>query len=212
MLLQFVRDIGGPVDDNVGRDTRENWFESLIFWTHMQREISEFHNWAQDNDLNDIVPSIKNLKVIPVCSFMRKPVKFCANMVYAMLCSTKKIDRDENGNQRSEKFVSQHKAHYFNEIFNMDHINRILKANKEFRYHILCDGESASLLYNVPTNVLRQLEDDGLVRKRYYDGYYVYELGLDPGMKTWNSTVRRHIDSGKEVKCSQIYYFQCISL
>ena len=199
MLLEFVRAIGGPVDDDVGRDTRDNWFESLIMWTYMQREISEFHNWVEDSQLNDTVPSVKNLKVIPICTFMRKPVKIDSTVLYGMMCELRIIPRDENGSQVSRNHVIEHHAHFFDQIFNMDHINRILKANKQFRYHILCDGESASVLYNVPTNVLRQLDNDELVRKRYYDGYYAYELGLDPGMKTWNATVRRHIDTGKEV-------------
>lgn len=52
----------------------------------------------------------------------------------------------------------------------------------------------ASLLYEVHENILKKLENDELVEKRYFDGFYIYELGIDPGYKTWNPTVRRHID------------------
>ncbi|XP_055308467.1 uncharacterized protein LOC129572524 [Sitodiplosis mosellana] len=53
--------------------------------------------------------------------------------------------------------------------------------------------------YNVPKSQLERLESDGIVRKRHEDGDFVYELGMDPGTKTCNATVRRTIKTHKEI-------------
>lgn len=190
--------------ENIAQFTRDEWFASLPMWLDMQKRIDVYHQWYEmfSNFLKPLinVPKIKNLSVIPICSHLRKAVKIDSDVLYRMLCETKLITKDENGIQHKSGFICQHKEQYFNEIFNIEHINRVLKANKQFRYHVVSDGVSVSILYNVPKNILVQLENDELVRKKYYDGFYVYELGIDPGMKTWNATVRRHIDSGKEVR------------
>lgn len=204
--------------ENIAQFTENKWLASLPMWLHMQKMIDDYHQWYEKYSeffkplIN--VPQLKNLAVIPICSHMRKSVDIDSDMLYRMMCETKTITRDENGIQHTAGFVCQHKEHYFNQIFNMEYINKVLKANKRFHYLVRSDGVSISILYEVPKNTLEQLENDELVRKRYDDGLYVYELGIDPGMKTWNATVRRHIDSGKEVRYEydSIVSFNLLSL
>lgn len=59
---------------------------------------------------------------------------------------------------------------------------------------------SVSIHYKVKTEALDKLVDAQLVKQLYENGEFVYELGIDPGMKTWNATVRRNIATGKEVR------------
>lgn len=199
-LLQYVSDIGGPADGNVRRFTKNHWFKSLPMWLEMQTKIDNYHKWAEAyrSIVDYALPVIKNLCVIPKCHHLRKSVRMDGDILYRMLCETGLITRDEYGRQHLVGFVTQHKEHYFNEVFDMEKINRVLKANKQFHYQIMCNGVSASILYTVKKKTI--VQNDDLVRKRYDEGFYVYELGLDPGMKCWNATVRRTIKSGKEVR------------
>lgn len=60
--------------------------------------------------------------------------------------------------------ITSNKEHYFNQIFNMEWINHVLGANKQFHYMILSDGVSASILYDVPKSTLKEMDNDNLVR------------------------------------------------
>ncbi|RYE17060.1 MAG: hypothetical protein EOP45_16460 [Sphingobacteriaceae bacterium] len=200
-LLEHVRQFGGPDDDDIAKFTKEEWFASLPLWLYMQSQITEYHDWMANNDIPD-APKIKNLCVIPICSHERKPVKIDADVLYRMMCDTGICPRNEYGTQVKVGHVTSNKEHYFKEIFNMEKINRMLKVNKTFYYHVVSDGVSMSILYKVRQTVLDQLITDGVVKKRYEDGFYVYELAIDPNMKTWMAVVRRDIQTGKEV-CAQ---------
>lgn len=200
-LLEHVREIGGPEDHDIAMFTRNDWHASMRMWLHMQDQISRYHDELQANNLADDerVPKIKNLSVIPICSHMRKAVKVDADVLYRMMCETRLIPKDEHGCQYKVGDITSNKEFYFAQIFNMEKINRILRANKQFHCHIVSDGVSASILYKVPLRVLKELDNDELVKQKYEEGQFIYELGIDPGMKTWNATVRRHIATGKEV-------------
>lgn len=209
-LLAVVREIGGPTDNDIAKFTRDNWFKSMPMWLTMQQYIDEFHDEQQRNGVR--VPKIKNLSVVPICSHMRKPIRIDADVLYRMLCETKLIPLGENKRQVVVGFVCQNKEYFFNQIFNMDKIHRILKSNKEFHYQIVSDGVSVSILYKVPKRVLQEMQNDHIVKKRYFEGFYVYEIGIDPGMKTWLAVVRRHINTGKEV-CNLVFIvFRFISM
>lgn len=193
-----------PVDDNFGTYTKTKWFASIPFWLFMQSEIANYHDNMENYIQGGVDPPIvKNLAVIPICSHLRKPVKMDADVLYRMMCDTKIIPKDERGCQVTGAHVCQNKEYYFAQIFNMEKINRKLKANKEFHYHVLSDGVSASILYKIRQEIPQQIDDE-CTKNRYDDGFFHYELGIDPGMKTWNATVRRNIDTGKEVS---IWYF-----
>lgn len=203
ILLNSVRVSGGPDDLDITSYTRDQWFHSLPMWLRMQEKITFYNDWLQKQDKDYIekgkLPQLRNLTVIPLCGHLRKNIRIDADVLYHMMCETKIIPRNKDGTQVNVAYICRSKEFYFNQIFNMQKIRRVLKANKQFRYHIVSDGVSASILYNIPKNVLQKLESDEIVKRKYYDGYYVYEIGIDPGMKTWLAAVRRHIDTGKEV-------------
>lgn len=134
---------------------------------------------------------------------LRNSVKMDTDVLYRMVCETGIQMYNEDGNRVYNSDIVRNKVRSFAQIFNMEHINRILKANKQFHCHAVSDGMSASILYTVPQNILEQLESDELVKKRYDDGFFIYEIGIDPGMRTFNATVRQ-IDSGKEVSFIRI--------
>lgn len=213
-LLRVVRQIGGPDDDDITRFTRANWFQSMSMWLTMQQYIDEFHQFQQQNGLR--APKIRNLSVVPICSHMRKCIRIDGDVLYRMMCETNTIPRDEKGNQIKGGEVTSNRNYFFDQIFNMEKINRILKTNKEFHYQIVSDGLSASILYKVPKRVLEQMLNDRIVKERYYSGLYMYELGIDPGMKTWLAVVRRYINTGKEVcnfVCALFFIrYQCHSI
>lgn len=210
-LLSIVRANGGPADDDVSKFTRDNWFKSLPLWLNLQQSIDMYHDWQQQQQQNGLrTPKLKNLSVIPICSHMRKHIRIDADVLYRMLCETKLIGKDENGIQPTGSYVCANKEWYFKGVFNVDKINRMLKANKTFHYQIVSDGVSASILYTVPQTVLETMQSDGIVKRKYYDGQFVYEIGMDPGMKTWVAVVRRHIDTGKEVFVNISIEFHCL--
>ncbi|XP_031638848.1 uncharacterized protein LOC116350970 [Contarinia nasturtii] len=198
MVRAIVEEVGGLANyDNIKQFSKgKYWFKATAMWLVMQSEIDEFHNWAQDNNVT--IPKIKNLSVVPLPDYQRKAVFMCNDVFYRMLAEEKLLPKVE-GKQVTETFIRENKEHFWNQIFDFDKINRILKKNKEFHYTIVSNGESVSVLYKLSKQHLQRLLDDDIVRKRYLDGTFVYELGIDPGMKTWNATVRRTISTRKEV-------------
>lgn len=204
MLLNFVREIGGPIDDDITKDSSEDWFASLPLWLQMQREIDDFHIWAEINAID--TPKIKNLKVIPTGSHLRNYIEIDADVIYRIMAELKILPKIEGiPSKKMCSHVCKYKEHFFNEIFDLPKIGRIVKGRKEFRHHIYSDGVGASILYNVTKNELESLVDDGILKKKYLNGEFIYELGIDPGIKTWNATVRRHISTKKEV-CMQFLF------
>lgn len=202
LLLNMVVSIGCPADHDVKKFTSDHWFKSLRMWLLMQSQIDDFHIWAGDNNIK--IPIIKNLKVIPVCSFNRQHIKMDTDVLYRMMCDMESQFKIEliprvNGVRASVGDACKDPYIYWYQIFDLPKIDRILKGNKRFHKHIVSDGVAVSILYEVPARELEPLVNDGIIRKRYQEGFYIYELGIDPGMKTWNATVRRNIHSGKEV-------------
>lgn len=201
-LLDLAHQAGGPLNNDIGTFTENEWFKSIKMWLRFQSEISAIQKWAQQSNIE--IPKIKNLSVIPICSFQRKYVDMDTDVLYRMLAKNKKLPK-KTGEEVGAGYVCRHKDQFWREYFNFPKINRILR-NKRFNYHIESDGIGVSIHYLVPKNMTKKLIDDDLVRKRYNDGFYSYELGIDPGMKTWNATVRRNIDTGKEVS-----FMKCVN-
>lgn len=88
----------------------------------------------------------------------------------------------------------------WNEVFDIHKINRMGKR-KPFHFMIHTNGVGVSLLYDVKKEDIAPMAPEEIKRK-YRAGEFVNELGIDPGMKTWNATVRRNIRTGKEVSIS----------
>lgn len=69
--------------------------------------------------------------------------------------------------------------------------HRIVKGNRQFDHQFLLDSVTATVLH-LPEPVISKEE---LIRQ-YNAGTLWYELGIDPGMRTWNPTVRKNIHTG----------------
>lgn len=153
-LLNCVREIGGPAEDDIAQFTENQWFASLPMWRNMQEKIADYNNWLQIQNPSLVrrLPKIRNLCIIHICCHLRKPVRIESDVLYRMMCETKMIPR-KDGKQVDQTYISQNREFYFNLIFNMISTNRFLKANKEFHHSIVSDGVTASILYKVPKRV-----------------------------------------------------------
>ncbi|XP_031631483.1 uncharacterized protein LOC116345884 [Contarinia nasturtii] len=198
MVTAIVREVGGPTNDHNIKDLSKGdyWFKATAMWLVMQTEIDEWHNWAQDNNVK--IPNIKNLSVVPLPDYQRKAVFMCNDVFYRMLAESKQLPQVD-GRQATESYIRQNKEFYWNQVFDLTTINRKLKKNKEFHYTIVSNGESVSIMYRMSKQYEQQMQNDDILRKQFIGGKFAYELGIDPGMKTWNATVRRNIKTKKEV-------------
>lgn len=206
-------------NDNITNFTKENWFKSLPMWLGMQREIEEFNVTEENRQQrreqalkqkqskqteqktepdSNTPPKIKNLAVIPICSFFRTHFTIDNFNLYKLFCGAGLMPKNENGRQISSSDFRTDKSWYWNQVFKLPKIKQLGRKWKQFRFMILSDGASVSILYTKQPHDSKPMEESEIIRK-YLNGDFVYELGIDPGMKTWNATVRRTIDTGKEV-------------
>lgn len=197
-------------DGNIGRFTKIHWLKSIQLWIAMQREIDEFNVneerrqplQQQPNEMAQKRPQVRNLAIIPICKFDRKHYTIDNDVFYRLLSEYNLLPKDDDGNKIEFKPFMTDKSWYWSQVFDMRKINRLGKRKKSFHYQILSDGVSVSILYDVKKEEFKPIDMD-VIRNKYNKGEFVYELGVDPGMKTWNATTRRTIDTGKEV--SRIY-------
>lgn len=83
-------------------------------------------------------------------------------------------------------------------FFDMEKIKRLVKYKKEFGHSIVTDGVSCSILYEQPEQQAAETDDQEVLR-RYQAGEFFYELGIDPGMRTWCAAVQRNIRTSEVV-------------
>lgn len=228
-LMNMIRDASWYEirNDNVMEFTRDHWLMSIPMWLTMQREIAQFNTDAgyreQRRDQRQEVrkqrrqknrktkkheksddnkpPFIKNLTVIPICSFLRTHIMIGNFELYKMFCETECIPKDQQGKQIESTEITRFKTHYWNQWFDLTKIVRMATRQKQFHYEIVTDGKSVSILYErkkgAGTGATMTKEE---IIQKYLRGEFIYEVGIDPGMKTWNASVRRTIATGKEVR------------
>lgn len=226
VLLDELRSCGAPDDCNI-RDlvqSQENWFKSLRMWLNIQRAVQHYHlsfagvynSWnlfkkhplyvqRPTFDGTTVIPEppkIANFAVIPICSFQRKHIQIDTDVLYRVLCEAKEVPlkqgiRKERINITPDEFRSNVKGSW-GLFFDIDKIVKMVKAKKAFDHQIVTDGVSATVCYLKPDRPEPVVSKDELLR-RYESGEFWYELGIDPGMRTWNATVRRDCSSGEEV-------------
>ena len=92
----------------------------------------------------------------------------------------------------------------------MDKINKLVNGKKQFERQILSDGVSATVLYLRQNRAEQPVPREEILR-RYAAGEFTYELGIDPGMRTWNATVRRNCFTGEEVSENIECFFSFLS-
>lgn len=225
-LMEIIRECSwyDIANDNVAEFTKNHWYMSIPMWLTMQREIARFNtdagyreerrgnrqerrlqqrkmrkNKRNIGDDSNKPPFIKNLAVIPICTPQRAHIMFCNTELFQMMRETGCCPKDEEGKLIESKEVTESQQHYWAQIFDLPKIKRLGKRKKQFHYSIVTDGVSVSILYEkkiIDSEAVLSKEE---IIRRYLNGEFVYELGIDPGMKTWNATVRRTIATGKEV-------------
>lgn len=225
-LLDELRYMGAPANMDIKYFTKDHWFQSLWMWINIQRDISRFHqefedlvcSWKYHREAPDDFPEptrpqppcIKNFAAIPVCTFQRKHIQICSTVLYEILCGIGKIPKKcgmttKKGkvnqiNITREEFNSNQLGSW-GLFFDMDKINSLANKHQTFNRQIYSDGVSASVSFKQPKAEDLDHEElsDEQIRGMWQRGEFSYELGIDPGMRTWNAAVRRDWLTGEEV-------------
>lgn len=217
MLLHQARMIGIPVGQKLCDVVRYRWFETIPIFLNIQRAVFEYHEhysilnelwrkYHQDpvNNRKPTVPrppKINNFRVIPVHDFKMKHIRIDISQFFKMVKPMGvmkggvgvrgfKIDIHESDYKKDP-------STYWDRVFDMKKIVRI-GGKKEFDFGIVTDSVDVSLCYVKPERETIEYTD-GDINFMYERGDFVFVLGMDPGVRTWNATVRKHIQSGVEV-------------
>lgn len=204
-LLDELRWIGAPDDCNIRDFVKDHWFESLRMWTEMQRDIHMFHiAYADRRDK----PKIHNFAVVPICSFQRRHIRIDTDALYNILCNVKKIPQKIGNRKMKDGTVDsvnispdefrKNPIASWNLFFDVERMLNFVHYTREFRCQICSDGVAATILYDAPKVEAEGKSDEEVIRM-YRAKLFAYELGIDPGYRTWNATVRRNILTGEEV-------------
>lgn len=213
-LLDELRWIGAPDDCDIKTfvESDETWFESMRMWTEIQRDINMFHLAYKDRHDK---PRIQNFVVVPMCSFQRRHIRIDTDTLYEILAKVKEDGKDKEcllpkkcGMTRKDGTVKWRlftkTDFYKNEIggwslfFDMEKMLKLRNNKNDFHCQLLSDGVSVSILYEEPKHKPPEISDEDLLQQ-YRAGVFNYELGIDPGMRTWNATVRRSTRTNEEV-------------
>ncbi|XP_031636640.1 uncharacterized protein LOC116349379 [Contarinia nasturtii] len=204
-LLDELRWLGAPEDCNIKEYVSENWFHSIRMWIHIQREIQWYHN---EYKCRRDAPQIKNFVVVPMCSFQRRHIRIDTDALYTILASVKLVplkcglkkrkDKTTNSINITSNEFRRNKILSWNLFFNVEKVQQLVHFKKYFDFQICSDGVSVSMMYKKPK--LPPLEiSDAEIMKMYKGNKLKYAIGCDPGMKTWNASVRRDLDTKEEV-------------
>lgn len=150
-------------------------------------------------------PSFRNLVVVPKCTFRRTHIQISLSSMYQVLASQKFLERvkTETGSKNiPEKDFNADKYQNWNRYFYMRKIRRFVRNKKTFDYSFLTDGVSVSLLYSTPKKKTQKEDNEERLMKileMLIAGIIVLIIGIDPGMKSYNTTVTHNIAESKEV-------------
>jgi len=232
-LLQLLEHYGFPAyteNLNIKQDVKDNWFESLWSFALIQRKVEEFlsdpdielrreeWNFYYEDKKNNAKPLFKqppkvnNFTVVPLSDYHLKHTRFDHTDCYNLTSSFKALPTHKNPrtgrkNRESKESYKNDKWALWNILFDMDKIDKMGKNWKGFNFQFQTDGVSVSLLfkkkekpakYNFP-NLL-------MIFLKYMCCYFVFEIGIDPGDKTWLAAVRRNIATKIEVNKYILFY------
>lgn len=220
ILLRSLTHIGFPPNVNIKYFVKDNWFKSIWMFLRIQRDVEQFlidtefetgqwniFNSDRNNNLEPTVPrppKVKNFTVVPLCDYKLKHTRFDQKDCYALASKWDLLPKHRNPvtrrmNRREREYYNDRKDELWNLLFNMDKIRRIGKRLAPyFHFQIVTDGTTASVLFKKPkkeSNFFCLL----MVFIKYMLGYFVFEIGVDPGDKTWIAGVRRNIQTKVEV-------------
>lgn len=227
MLLEELYYVGAmsmPDDElNIRAYTNNHWFHSMRMWLYIQRDIHRFHLAFGDLHLQwyrfkkkplefprpefPEPPKIKNFTVVPMCTFQRRHIRIDTDALYNILGGIKETPRKLGAptkkgtvkmrNITCKEFMSNMNGSW-SAFFDMDKINSQVRNKKRFVHQIVSDGVSVTVLYDRPEQAVALIDDEE-IRRRHEAGEFDYELGIDPGMRTWNAAVRYCFKTNEEV-------------
>lgn len=170
-----------------------------------QRKLKKKQQQQEPNSNENVKkpPKIKNLVVIPICKFKRAHYTMDNSGLYDLCCQLEINARDQYGGRiRSTQFDNEQA---WRELFDIHKINR-MGGRKQFHRMILTDGVSVSILYEKPASDTSSISKEE-IKEMLARGDFGNLLGIDPGMKTKNATVRHNIATGKEVSVLLLFFF-----
>lgn len=214
-LIEEARMFGVPVWEKMCLYVKVNWFASLRWWIKIQREIDEFHMktdylcrlWEKHrkNPLNNPAPSrskppkIHNFNAVPGHNYHRKHIKIDKWQFYEMARTIGALKHE-----KGKRFINISRQSYtgdletwWDKIFDMKKIKKHGKRQKTFDFQISTDGVAVSLMYTAKPKSEKIFQSPSRIRDIWKT--FVYILGIDPGVRTWNATVRKHMPTGTEV-------------
>lgn len=212
---------------------KANWFKAMPMFLFMQREIEAYnlmranehqprrkkrkrsrkkkekkkiHKLKRKQMLDDVSypPCIRNLVVVPMCSFRRTHFKIDCSSMYTVLSSQGLIPKEktEKGGEKNiaQKDFNAQKDQMWNRCFYMRKIRRFVRCKKNFDFSINTDGISVSLQYSTKQ---KKKTSEGINASEIIEKLASRKInrlaGIDPGMKSWNTTTVHDIDECKEV-------------
>lgn len=220
VLLEHAKLIGIPVGEKFIDMVKKHWFQTVPIFIHIQRQIFDYHTryelinelWRQywrDKKANKNPtpprdarpPKIQNFRVVPLHDFKMKHIKIDIHLFYEFAGKLGAL-RTETGWFCQPKKVSKEKyeanlSKYWDEIFNMPKIMKV-GGHKTFDFAFFTDGVGISLCFVKKGQPSVELTNEQ-INEKFQNNEFKFVLGMDPGVRTWNATVRKHIESGIEV-------------
>ena len=165
-------------------------------------------------------PMIRNLVVVPMCNFRRKHIKIDCTSMYRVLSSQELLPKVEGVTEKGKKSVkniaekdfNREKDYWWNQYFFIRKIRRFVKNKKKFDFSINTDGIAVSLQYSAKKKKkVEEKIDRTRIAQMIVDGKFKNFVGVDTGLRSWNTTVTHNIETGKEVSFVYIH-FLCVSM
>lgn len=233
ILLDGLRAFDCPHDCNIVKYVDEHWFQSLWMWLKIQRYVQEFQRtYANVNNSWNLFkrfpqnvqrpaapkpPNSQNFTIIPMCTFQRKHIRIDTDQLYRIVCQTGDVPK-KFGRTKAKEFVNVSNAEFLRNkdgswdlFFEREKIDRMVHGRKVFDNQIVSDGVAATIVYLKPKIPKVPISNEEVLAM--YDGGIFYSiLGVDPGERTYNATVRKNIDTGEEVNGSISFLIIFISM
>lgn len=217
-LLHQARMIGIPVGQRLCDLVRSHWLQMMPIFINIQRQIFQHHQRFEL--LNDLYrrhyrdpthnplptvkrpPKIRNFNVIPIHDYKLKHIRIDTHCFYTLACKlgALKLTKGKRGQPVNigKKDFNANLRYCWNQIFDMDKIEKMGKSKKTFDFAIVTDSVAASVCYMRDVCQSQQYTDEQ-INTMYGNNQFHFAHGMDPGVRTWNATVRKHILSGVEV-------------
>lgn len=225
---------------NLTKFTKNNWFKSLPLWIALQRKLDIFNtnehyrafrmyereHLKECKKIGDHCkcgatrtgpPKVRNLSVIPICSHNRTHYTL-DNRTLRLLVSEVGLAPQTKGKREgktrnfTDKEFGVNKEWCWSIYFDMDKIKSFVHGKKKFHFRLLSNGQAVSILYDLGKQERKPVDKAAIV-EQYNSGFFINEQGTDPGENTWQATVLKTIETGKEVRNTfiRITLFSCIS-